>query len=311
MPNQRYIKIKDIETGGDTQMRERLNESTIADYAENYKDGGEMDPITVYHDGSTYWLSDGFHRLFASERAGAKTIAANVLRGTREDARWAACAANKHGLHRTNEDKRKAVLAALAHPKSEGLSDRAIAQHCGVGHPLVARLRADQVESDSTCDPPVTRTGRDGKRYPVAEKARKTQVDTDPEPEDEWAADADTGPTPWPGDGTEPDESDVPAFEAPEPVDPVHQADAPVRAFVRRFSVMLADYREFCASNEYTQAFYRRAEPDFERVLKNLKNVVTERRPHAVCGWCKGGRCDKCHNTGLLPARAAAVAPQD
>lgn len=77
-------------------------------------------------------------------------------------ARWAACAANKNGLHRTNEDKRKAVLAALAHPKGRGMSDRAIAQHCGVGHVMVNRIRGELFQKN-TSGKPQTRTGRDGK----------------------------------------------------------------------------------------------------------------------------------------------------
>src|SRR5688500_4610428 len=45
------------------------------------------------------------------------------------------------GLRRTNEDKRRAVEAALRHPKAAKLSDRQIAEHVGVSHDMVNRLR--------------------------------------------------------------------------------------------------------------------------------------------------------------------------
>jgi len=53
------------------------------------------------------------------------------------------------------------------------LSDRALAELCGVGHPFVAKVRATQVELDSTSTPapeaPKTRKGKDGKEYPAPE----------------------------------------------------------------------------------------------------------------------------------------------
>ena len=58
---------------------------------------------------------------------------------------------------------RRAVETALQHPRSKGMSDRAIAEHCGVDHTTVARIRLEVVESTTSQQPP--RTGRDGKQY--------------------------------------------------------------------------------------------------------------------------------------------------
>lgn len=63
---------------------------------------------------------------------------------------------------------RRAVEEALR--QKPGESDRAIAAHVGVGHPFVAKIRA-QVESDSTCS---TRTGKDGKQYPATNGKKPT-----------------------------------------------------------------------------------------------------------------------------------------
>jgi predicted transcriptional regulator len=40
------------------------------------------------------------------------------------------------------EVTRRAVEAALRHPKSATLSDRQIAEHVGVSHPMVSKFRA-------------------------------------------------------------------------------------------------------------------------------------------------------------------------
>lgn len=313
MTTQRKLKLKDIETGGGTQMRERLCEGTLTLYAESYADGAEMDPITVYFDGSTYWLADGFHRLFAAEKAKCKTITANVLRGTREDARWHACGANKHGLHRTNEDKRKAVLAALSHRNGAGKSDRAIAQHVGVSHNFVGSIRK-QLSSDDSCEEPETRVGRDGVERRLPQKQTPNAPTVEQDGADDWPGpgfDSSEDPEPEPEDDRplQEEEEAAPAPESKveeEPADPVKEFDAPVRAFVREFSAMVDRFDAFAASNEYTQHFYSHHEREnFKGFLTRAKQVITANRPYAICGHCGGEDCHECGYTGVLPRNLA------
>jgi hypothetical protein len=110
----------------------------------------------------TYWLADGFHRVIAARSAGIEELLAEVRLGTQADAKWYALGANKtHGLRRTSEDKRRAVTLALEmHPE---MSDRALAEHCGVSPTFVGENRR-QV---STVDTSTPRVGMDGKRYPL------------------------------------------------------------------------------------------------------------------------------------------------
>jgi len=160
----RQLLVESIRIDGRTQCRERINEETVAEYAEAMKapTASGWPPIVVFFDGTEYWLADGFHRLLAAQRNGKKNIPADVKQGTREDAAWAACAANQaHGLRRTNADKRKAVEMALKlHPE---MSDQVIANHCGVGRDLVFGARRQVVGILQ----PGMRSGADGKRYPV------------------------------------------------------------------------------------------------------------------------------------------------
>lgn len=189
------LSIDMIRCDGGTQMRVGLNQEAVESYAEYMEDGAEFPPVVVFHDGNAYWLADGFHRVAARQRVAAKhvgtdahrtwsVIAVDVRAGTREDAIRFAIGANKtNGLRRTNADKQVAVRAALAHPAMQGMSDRAIANEAGVSDWLVRSMRQLRESRTSTQPPESThkavntasdknyRTGIDGKKYPVRQRA--------------------------------------------------------------------------------------------------------------------------------------------
>lgn len=172
---QQRIKLSAIETCAGTQTRVAINEDVVAEYAEAMTGGAEFPPVVVFHDSTTYYLADGFHRTLAATRIKLKEIDADVHKGTKQDALIYSLGANQtHGLPRTNKDKRQCVTIALR--EFADWSDRRIAEVCGVGHQLVGSIRAE-VDESSTCptpytlkDAPVepqTRTGKDGKQYPI------------------------------------------------------------------------------------------------------------------------------------------------
>jgi hypothetical protein len=172
-PVKRKLRLNNIRLDGDTQPRCELDRTIVSEYADAYSNGVSLPPLTVVHDGSSYWLADGFHRRFGADRAGLDRVPCEVYKGTLYDARWLSYAANQtHGLRRTNDDKRRAVQLALKHPNAAEMSDRLIAEHVGVSNDMVSRYR--KVSSDDTSPDqddqeaePLKRTGRDGKKYPV------------------------------------------------------------------------------------------------------------------------------------------------
>jgi len=187
----RLVELRLIRIDGGTQSRVGLDEQTAEDYAALYRARkGEsacdaLPEVECVFDGSAYWLYDGFHRYHGAAKAGLKALRVRFLAGTVQDARWLAAAANtKHGLRRTNADKRRAVEMAFASLQSQGLSDRAIADHCGVSNNFVSEIRR-QVSSDDTSK----RKGLDGKSYPAGRKpkppADPDDVPFDPPPETE------------------------------------------------------------------------------------------------------------------------------
>jgi len=143
------LQLKQIRLDGNTQPRVQLNEEVVAEYTEAVKQGAEFPPVTVYHDGSDYWLADGFHRYFAHKRAAKDEVAADVRTGTLRDATLHSVGANgRHGLRRTNEDKRRAVMILLNDIEWSEWSDSEIARRCEVSHQTVARVKNSlQVEA--------------------------------------------------------------------------------------------------------------------------------------------------------------------
>jgi len=209
------LNIDQIRRDGGTQTRDRLDYSTVTDYAEAMTDGTEFPPITVYHDGSEYWLADGFHRVAAAKQIGMVEIEAEVLQGSRRDAILHSVGANTtHGLRRTNADKRRAVETLLRDEEWRQWSDREIARRCSVSNHLVSDIRTLLSESSPRYEQPEERKVERG----VTDYTQNTenigrQSESDPEPErfsrEEYVAD----------DEIEEDENDLDEFNLETDVD--------------------------------------------------------------------------------------------
>ena len=147
------IATADVVTTGGTQSRVSLSESAVAEYADAMQQGATLPPIVVFHDGSTYWLADGFHRVMAATRSGVEWLSAEIKRGTKRDAILYSVGANAaHGLPRTNADKRRAVTMLLEDEEWAQWADREIARRCAVSHQTVANVRESLSKVDS--EPP-------------------------------------------------------------------------------------------------------------------------------------------------------------
>ena len=153
--------LDNIRTDGDTQARVELNQFVIDSYALAMEKGDTFPPITLFCDGSDYWLADGFHRVEAAAQVGIDRLDAEVRDGDRRDALLYACGANaKHGVLRSNRDKRHAVEILLADEKWGEWSDREIARCCGVSNRLVSTLRHElSVNGSQIAERVVRRSG--------------------------------------------------------------------------------------------------------------------------------------------------------
>ncbi len=147
------IELSKIRIDGGTQTREKLNQATVKEYIEAINAGATFPPVTLFFDGSAYWLADGFHRYFAAKKAGKKQIHEDITPGTQRDAVLHSLGANTaHGLPRSNKDKKRAVETLLNDPEWSKWSSRAIAEKCVVSHSYVSTLR-DKMKSGNVSTP--------------------------------------------------------------------------------------------------------------------------------------------------------------
>ena len=175
-PSIQPVEIAKIRRDGGTQPRAQLYEEVVSEYAEDMRQGAEFPPVTIFFDGSEYWLADGFHRVSAKETIGEKEVVSEVHTGTQRDAILFAAGANAtHGLRRTNADKRRAVERLLRDFEWRRWSDSAIAMQCGVSHPLVGKMRNELGFKDSD-SPSGLRIGIDKRVIDTSKIGKSTQV---------------------------------------------------------------------------------------------------------------------------------------
>lgn len=112
----KLIPINKILRPAETQMRVRISEETINEYAEARQSGARFPDIEVFGptEDDVYILASGFHRVGGYEKAGDLKINATIYPGGYREAILHAVGTNSdHGLQRTEEDRRKCVLTLL------------------------------------------------------------------------------------------------------------------------------------------------------------------------------------------------------
>ena len=191
-----FLPIEEITIDAGTQARAVIDEAIVDEYADQLTEGATFPPVTVFQDGSTTYLADGFHRLEAHRRAGRAEIEAEVQAGTREDALWFALGANgTHGHRLTAADKKHAIELALEVWPDR--SQRRIAAQIGCSQRYVGKVRGQVRTSSHLADRTV---GTDGKSYPAG---GNTPAAASREQDDEPENGTEAGETPAPVEADE------------------------------------------------------------------------------------------------------------
>jgi hypothetical protein len=294
------LLIESVQTDG-TQSRAQVNKEHIADLAELIKAGKRLPPITVYSDKQETWLADGYHRLQAHVEAGKRSIKADVKRGSKDDAAWAGCGANQaHGLRRTNADKRKAVQIALK--LKPDMSDRAVAEHCGVTNHLVAELRREMGVSQvrHVGELPPDRLGRDGKKYPPPppQKPNPQSVVQKQEPQKPRPPVPRPAEVPIRNNSYKPEKSNS---EIPDHLTLLFERGDEVQALLSKLSEIRSALKNADGDELYAECDLAQVAAAISQAYDGLKATI----PFAVCPWCHGEEarqkdCRGCHGRGVI-----------
>lgn len=156
------VAISQIRMDGGTQPRAAMDEGKVAEYATEMQEGADFPAVTLFYDGSQYWLADGFHRVNGAIQAMRLLIKAEIHQGTQRDAILYSVGANdNHGLKRSNEDKRRAVARLLNDEEWGKWSNHEIARRCKVSDVYVGKLRKVWVTTNVCSENPDERTFTD------------------------------------------------------------------------------------------------------------------------------------------------------
>lgn len=142
--NAKQIAIEKIHVDDASRPRAKVDEETVAEYAESMRNRVRFPPIVVFAAAGKggYFLGDGRHRIEAAKKTGKNVIDAEIRPGGKREAiLYAVGANNEHGLRRSNADKRKAVELLLADPEWREWSVNELAQTCHVSWDLVEAVR--------------------------------------------------------------------------------------------------------------------------------------------------------------------------
>ena len=312
-----YLKKESIQTKG-MQVRARLCEETVQEYVEAMAAGAKFPPVIVFHDGTNYWLADGFHRLEAWKRNGVNSIKAEVKEGNRIDALKFAFGANScHGLRMTNEDKRNAVKMAYENRKELGLPDvpaaRLIADLVGVNNDFAGR----QLSLNDSWAAATSRTGADGKTFKLPIPPPRPPMPTPPGarfPMPPSRDGAGGGGSPSERDGDE-DQGFGGEDLSPDVTIPAHLTDMlgnPVPPNVAELWMRRTELTELVKLLQKGRLAVAKAQDagdplwgnfNFSSVMMHIDNALANVKgavPHCVCVYCQGIGCKACR-TGILP----------
>jgi DNA-binding transcriptional regulator YhcF (GntR family) len=190
------LELAVVRIDGDTQARVGLDQDVVAEYALAMQDGDKFPVMVAFHDGSDYWLADGFHRFFARKANGELEAEFDVKQGTQRDALLYSFGANGiRGLKLTAEDIRNIITRMLQDEEWRSWSDVQIAKHVGCSSMTVGRVRHTLEEAGKVTKKTTTKyVDKNGKtkEMKTGTKPKKEKPKADPDLEDKLSELTDT-----------------------------------------------------------------------------------------------------------------------
>lgn len=287
---EKTVPIEDVILDERCQARAEVSHETVTEYADAYRSGAKLPPVDVFAVLGKLYLVDGFHRLAALRVAEESFARVRIVgEGNLDAAIWHATSVNAaHGLRRSNADKRRAVLLALRSAIGSEQSSRTIAEHVGVHHSTVERIRAE-VEGVAKSD---TRTDSLGRQQP-ATKPRQVRT-------------SDTSEIIGPEETRARIEAELEVDDVPEPLLYPHERAKRLPTFgadLERLALETDRIRRELSklSDCLSLATLQRAENGLVGVARTLRMAAP-----VACEPCGGQGCPRCADRGWRPVAEVA-----
>lgn len=149
----RKFKVAEIQTRPDIQVRCGMNEDAVERYADLYREGVSLTPVSIWHDrDGNLILIDGHHRLEAAKRAGLEEIdgydeGTGDMSGFIEESIKANA---RNGLALSKADRKRA--AELIYKYQPTLSVRSIAEKVGLSKSLIQTIVSEvDAQTNAKC----------------------------------------------------------------------------------------------------------------------------------------------------------------
>lgn len=284
MKERKTLSISTLDLNSGTQNRP-LSQDTVDRYVEDMKEGDIFPPIEVIREGGKYYVWDGFHREKAHRVLGKEQIVANVEEGTLRQAIWKSFGANAHhGLPRSERNVAVILGRIFEDVRWRKKSVRAIAEQVGCGKTYVHKMRQKFFgESES-----------------------------EPDTDDETTKGKPEKPT---------DEKKEPEREPKSPMVDCLGNKIPARlndywlsraAISKQVQILEGIKNVIAHSIENSEPTYTKMSfANFKATYEKLHDIMCNAKPYAICPYCRGKLCDKCHHFGFVTEAVWKIIPRE
>lgn len=298
-----------------TQARVKTSEETVVEYAEllTEKTGWPFNnPVDVFHDGTDYFVADGFHRVLAANRVKRASVPCNVHSGTAHDAKIFGMTANdRHGLRMSRADKRACVEWLL--DNGGKLTQTEVAKKAGVTTRTVQTIVADRREAAkptpsqtaSVQTPVNTKTsGSNGQPADNGKAKTKSEPVSDDVENDGVEESSDDGEVPFDVPEAKPAESQSASImldslgkQIPKHLRPASELAIQLQSIGRELDKYRKTAKDLAAQpgGEWLNL------QTIDDEVRSLKNSFQGAQYHTVCPRCDGNGCQSCNTFGYLP----------
>lgn len=289
------LSIDLLRLDGGTQARIAICQDTVDTYAEVIEnESGEwpFGEIDVFHDGSDYFVADGFHRTLAAIRKKRASVPCRVHQGTAKDARIFGMTANDtHGLRMSQADKRTCVEWLL--DNGGKMTQEEMANKAGVSRRFVQKVVAERKPEKAHGAPSSSET--QGKpAAPVKGAGKGAAAESSSEAESDVTETSETQSY-----GAASLVLDSLGAEIPPEFREANEVGIRLLSIGRdvdKFRKLAKEIHEKPGGEWLNMQ-------NIDEYVRSLKNTFQDARLYAICKRCKGkGRdCKTCNGRGWLP----------